>query len=492
MTNDRRWAIAFAVAALVLSVPAPCAAAPSDVDVSVDELMGALGVDDLPARYVILVDRSGSTAFGRFDAAVDAVRGIVGNMGDADHLTLFAFNDELEQLFDARKDEGAEAAVDDLAALTPSGETDIRSALEGAVHALELASDDEPANVLLITDGGQFGPSPFDGDAWAGVRERGRTVTDGHLLNAYAVPMNDADGAALMKEVFPRTVTPKLPPGQFATSLRNIKRDMARRKAAAYLRTDQAVVDAEVLGPVTIGGDTATVRVRLTSRSTRLPMTVTALRLDIGDLPLRASGASAPIEVPPMGTNTVELTARRTGRPVPGLGRAPEWHGRLTVSADVTSPWTHAAAGLGVALRPALETRPAPVTVVRGPRIRVGVAILALAAAAALALAVLLLRRARQAALIGTLLIQQPEMPAPYALTLNGRRRRMRFPARRSARAMAGTGTVRARKVRPSPENGWEPELRIKFRRDGGRDKGECRAGQTETILQTDFTYHRK
>ena len=495
ITKARRRAAGLAVAllpVLVAGLPGrPSFATPPGGDPTAAEVVNSLDVDSLPARYVVLVDRSASTSGDRFSTAVESVREIVGSMAAADHLTLIAFNDKLVQLFDGQVDEGASAAVDRLGALVPEHKTDIRAALAQAVETLESAPADQPANVLLITDGKEYGPSGFRrSGVWSQVCARGARLADQRVVNAYAVPMSDADGDKLLGQVFPGVITPELPPDQFAETLRRIKNRMGRHKASAYLTADNTRVRASVVGPIRITGRTASVPVLLTSESTYVPMSVDALGLTTGGLPLETTARPGPLILRPHQSTTVELTVRRTGWRHVGIGHPPEQDGALGVTAAVATPWHSAAAELDAPLKPTLVTEPQPASVVLGPAVPASYLVVGVLGASAIGLAWFLIARARRTALSGTLLIREPGMAEPYRLILRGGRGRMRFPPRRRSRSLTGGGSVVARQVRRTLGTGTEPELRIAYRHRRRRGRGSCRAGQTETILQTDFTYY--
>lgn len=130
---------------------------PGDLFLSID--LGAdrvAGGPRAPVDLAIVIDRSGSMAGEKLEAARQAARAIVARLGDGDRAALVQYDDRAELLAAlAPLDAEARASIDRaLAAMTPGGGTNLHAGM--ALGQEQLAADagrERLARVVLLSDG---------------------------------------------------------------------------------------------------------------------------------------------------------------------------------------------------------------------------------------------------------------------------------------------------------------------------------------------------
>ncbi len=112
----------------------------------------------VPKDVAVVLDHSSSMRTDdKIDQAKDAVLYVLENLNADDRFTVVAYSDGVESLFDGlvgASTRNVQEAVDKLDAIDARGGTDIHSALQCAMEALQTDKDaDRPAYVLFLTDG---------------------------------------------------------------------------------------------------------------------------------------------------------------------------------------------------------------------------------------------------------------------------------------------------------------------------------------------------
>ncbi|MFW6132729.1 MAG: VIT and vWA domain-containing protein [Planctomycetota bacterium] len=116
------------------------------------------GAKVVPKDVAVVLDHSGSMRTDdKIAQAKRAAAGVIKNLNAEDRFTVIAYSDGVEALFDGLV--GADAArtrtaLEKLDAIDAAGGTDIHSALQAAMKALDVdAAGNRPAYVLFVTDG---------------------------------------------------------------------------------------------------------------------------------------------------------------------------------------------------------------------------------------------------------------------------------------------------------------------------------------------------
>jgi Mg-chelatase subunit ChlD len=148
-----------------------------------------------PVAIAFVIDRSGSMAGVKLDAARRGVREAIAVLGEADRIAIIAYDlkaDVVVQLEEAK----ANATRDKkLAEVSASGGTDFRPALQAARAQLAGATAAKRKLVVFLTDG----ESPFDD-----VKGFGETMTAAKItISTIGVPGNSDD--ELLKQIASKT-----------------------------------------------------------------------------------------------------------------------------------------------------------------------------------------------------------------------------------------------------------------------------------------------
>ena len=431
---------------LILVSPSPAAAEPA---VTRDQVFAALGVDRVPADYVVLVDTSGSMAENdRYGDVRSVLTPFLRGLSASDRIAVYTFDNRpaLRYQGDAARPAAVVAALPD--GPTPGGRTDIGAAIDAGLGVLERDGAAGVATIVMITDG-KHEPPPGSGyatlgsGAWKELRDRAGALTG--TVNAYALPIGARDGAELLGQVVQgTTILDARLVRDLGGYLDRAKQQTRLSKARTALGTDPGrgvtVRWDDVPSGVDLTVGTRTVRATLTSATARLPLTVTGLaaRTSYGEITARP--AVTEVKLPPGGSATidVELAWNPSADLLP-IGRTREEAVDLTLTGTVASPW---AAPLRQSIdlaTPALPDTAARTTATA----RTGWpwVLPALVAGFALALLILWLTiyRRRNPYMPGAVSVRTPDSGAELARFPLQRRR----PVELRSSAMPGSGLIR-------------------------------------------------
>ncbi|WP_033313324.1 VWA domain-containing protein [Streptomyces iakyrus] len=489
---------AFVAASLLALLPFAAPTASADTAPSRAEIYDALGLDEQPADYVVLVDTSGSMANkGRYNTVRSTLRQFLDGLSAKDHIALFTFDSSTEPRYVGSGGD-TDAIMSRLpASPDPDGETDVGSALNSALGELEREDAAEVASVVLLTDGEHSPPKgsrypKSTGAAWTDLYERAQDIGKGTELAGYALPLGDgATGAELLGEVVDDTTV--LRPDSIEDLGGYLKRagDGARaRKAGLLLAGDEGegITASWSDGPRRdITGGSVTARLTLRSTARHVPLSVSGLDVSVPGDDLRISGLPSSVTLGPGESRTFPVRVRGTlpDGPLP-FRRDRDTDARLSVAGRVSSDWERPLAAdvrLDVPRRVQVTGAPLPL------RATVGSAALLPALLTGM-FAVLLAcwlrwRRTNRPRLSGELLLTPVYGgQLPDRIQLNGRRVDLR------PHAIGGRGSVRGR--RRSTEQGPRVDLRIRYTPDGsaGRESdATCGPGGQVVVNGVSFTY---
>ncbi|WP_394617041.1 VWA domain-containing protein [Lentzea sp. JNUCC 0626] len=315
------------------------------VDPSAEDVYRALGVQDTPTDYVLLVDTSGSMAENRrYDDVRDNLRTFLGKLEERDQVTLITF-DVLPSVLHTGSPSGAVAAIDKMPAVPKGLGTDIGRALDTALAVLEGGKPGQSGAVVLITDGIAQPPADSryradNGPEWTKLAERGQALAA--RASGYVVPVVSGEsGTGQMMTVVPNTVV--LPfaggVGGFLDRLQEqVKRGNARRALG-----DDAKAGVKASWELPGGADLSeTVEVTLVLESTarKMPLDLRNLRAELDGVPGELTGLPDRVELAPGERRELALTLSSTEAGWTRLGRAEvPARAKLTFEADAGTPW---------------------------------------------------------------------------------------------------------------------------------------------------------
>jgi Ca-activated chloride channel family protein len=133
--------------------------------------------DGTPRRPVcvqVVLDRSGSMAGERLEAARRALRALVDRLGPQDSLGIVAFDDAVQVVLPAAPLRTKEAARHAIAAISPGGLTNLSAGLLRGLQEARRAAGPAGATLLLLSDG-HANAGETDADRLAGVAAAART-----------------------------------------------------------------------------------------------------------------------------------------------------------------------------------------------------------------------------------------------------------------------------------------------------------------------------
>ena len=476
----------------LVAIGGPAAAAPP-APATLDEVYAALGVDRIPADYVVMVDVSGSMQQGgRYAAVKDSLRTFFAALAPDDQLTLGAFADSVQIVHQGPAGRSPDKLVDLLPATATGAKTDIGAAIETTVNQLRRKDAPGIATVVLLSDGEQDPPRgsayPFDsGYAWDQL-----TSAVSHLrktsLQAYAVPLAGATGARLLGKAFPNTQVLNLSSIDQLTSRLEQPKAAARAAKARSVLGDDPVrpVQVEWVGLRAIGAGRTVLTVRFRSATRHLPLTVTDISVRTGDSALHATARSKSVELPPGGTATVNVVVDWDAgplriAPLSTVARSVS----MTLQAEVRSRWSSV---LATNLSTTLDARLAGAQVDANLSAQRGSIWWWLFGALVLAVVLLGLARLRHRRLrpnlLGTLRTVLPD-GSVRRLPLNGQAMQIN----QATMGLRGYGDVRM--SRPTVRS-TVLVLAIAYSPDGsvgGRETKLCEPGETATVSGVEFAW---
>jgi hypothetical protein len=352
-----RWVIAVTLAVvLALGVLAPAAAAQPPAPTQQD-VFGLLGIDDVPADYVVLIDISGSMSTdGRYDKVRDTLGSFLAGTTSLDHVAVYTFDDSVSLRYSGPGGQPS-AVLAQLPSGPGSGGTDIGGAIAGALGELERSDAASVGSVVLLTDGENAPPAgaqystDFDTTAWPGLTDRVKKLTgSGHSIQGYALPLGTVKtGAELLGRVIPGALV--VAPGvqDIGGFLDRAKHGVRVEKAKHSLAADLGkgvVVEWPPATELDAQDGHATATVTLRSQLTKVPVTVTDPTVSMADAP----GVTAALLSPPSPIGlkpgegvpvVVGLSWSPDAGPLPYEHRA-DIKPVVTIGGAVTSPWTQA------------------------------------------------------------------------------------------------------------------------------------------------------
>ncbi|MEH0932249.1 vWA domain-containing protein [Micromonospora sp. CPCC 205558] len=490
-----RRTVAAAAAALtavtMICLPvAPAAGTPANSD----EVYAALGVNQVAADYVVMVDVSRSMRDGgRYEQVRRALRSFLAALAPDDRVALVTFADSARVVHDGPAGRAPDQLVAKLPRTADGRYTDIGAAIETSLRLLARNGVPPIATVVLLTDGRHDPPVgsayPFEqGYAWNELVRSGRSLKKASLT-AYAVPLTGSTGAPLLARVYPgaKLLAP--------TSIDRLGGQLEQPKASARAAKARSVLGADVSHGVQVvwpaeagrlGAGRTRLEVRLRSTTTKVPLVVDHLVVRSDRPDVRLSVPGGPVELPAGGTAIVPVTVDWDAGPrrVAPLARVTA-DAALTLDGEVDSAWAEVLTDeLGLSFAPRLDGGPTRGTF-SAQRGSIWWWSLGAALLAALAAAGWWGRgRRRQPALAGTLRFRDAS-GGDRDLVLSGRRTAITA----DSTGLPGYGEVTAR--RPSV-GASEVRLVIGYSRDGSaaaREVGTCGPEETVELGGVDFTW---
>ncbi|GAA1750669.1 vWA domain-containing protein [Luedemannella helvata] len=367
--NHIRVAVAAAVLAAVPLVGVGTAAA-SAPPVTVEDLYAALSVRDVPAEYVILVDVSSSMQDGvdLYNPVRRHLREFLANLSEIDHVTVIPFAEaaQTRRVVEGQVGRQPDRLLRGLPATAEGRETDMGTAMEKAVARLARPGRPAIAAVFMLTDG-RHTTLPGSGSAyptasgrqWNRLRDAADKMiaTKQHFSAYFTLLGRNASGregrgcasysaGELRSNPFCRVFHDgaALAPATVSDLDRRLnapRTAVLAAKVRAALGEDprRAVAVRWSSAAVRFVSGTATARVAL-SNPTRLPLTVSDLRVDTpgGDVTARLSATG--VELAPHATTTVDVTLTwAAGRSYSPATLVPI-HRRSRLTATVESPFS--------------------------------------------------------------------------------------------------------------------------------------------------------
>lgn len=227
-----------------LGVPSPVVAEPA---VSRDQVFAALGVDRVPADYVVLVDTSASMVAGnRYGQVRRVLLPFLEGLSDSDQVALYTFDSRPALRYQGGAANPAVIAGTLPDGPTPGGRTDIGAAVDAGLDVLERDGAAGVATIVMITDGDHDAPGGSayaapGSRAWTALGQRAAALTG--TVHAYALPIGARDGAELLGSVVPATtVLDAKSVRDLAGYLDRAKAQTRLGKAAAALQGDRGRV----------------------------------------------------------------------------------------------------------------------------------------------------------------------------------------------------------------------------------------------------------
>jgi Mg-chelatase subunit ChlD len=340
-----RLLAAFAALAVGTLVAAPAHATPA----TLPEVLDRLGVNSVPADYVVMVDTSASMqANRRYDTVKANLRAFFAALAPDDQVALGTFADAANVVYQGPAGRSPDALIAKLPPTASGGNTDIGAAIESIVHLLQRPQAPAIATVVLLTDGQHDPPtgSPYpytQGYAWDRLTDAAKALRK-QSFNAFAVPLAGATGAPLLAKVFPgaRVVDP--------TSIDQLGAQLELPKAAARIAKARSIVgdDAgrgvEVRWPADvgkIGAGRTELTVHLRSIAAHVPLVVRDLHARSSDGTVRVSSADNLVELEPGRSKPVRIAVEwdpgpRRAAPLSTVSRQVD----LELLGTVDSPWS--------------------------------------------------------------------------------------------------------------------------------------------------------
>lgn len=476
----RRWVAVVAMAIPALAVGAVVLAsgsASADVPQATrEEVFAALGVDDVAADYVVIVDTSASMLTDdRYAEVGFALREFYAALAPGDIVTLIPFQGTAEPMPALPAGRNPDELVAQLPPDADGANTDIGRALAAALDVLERPGGPTVATVVLLTDGEHIpepgSEFPFEeGFSWTELAARAEAVArTKESLAAFGIPLADATGVGLMRTVFAGAEVLEIDSvGELTQRLDGPKQRSRDAKARSLLASD-VEGGVEVVWPTVAAppNGSASFVLGLRSGTSHVPMQVSEMAITSTNpafsIELNVDGA---VSLPAGGQVDLPVKIHWSSGP-------PSWWPRAEVRADSTlalsatieSEWSQVLGQLGISFQPQLLGDSDDVAV-RGNSGRPVLWLSALIAVTAVTAAIcIFLYIQRNPALTGWLAAYQ-RGEDKGSIKLTGRR--VRLPGSRLR--VEGDGHVRGRMVKAN-DGSRQLAVSVTFRRKGNPTK---------------------
>lgn len=234
-----------------------------------------------------------------YPRVVDAVERFAESAGSNDHLSLLTFDAVPNLRYSDTVDAGEVVAALPDEAVGPA--TDVGAALAAALDRLERPDASDIQLLVFLTDGEHSPPagsrfSTTSGPVWEALRERGEAAAERRRLQVYGAGLEDrgATDIALVQQVFADTRLNSLPADQLESFFDEIVLAARIEKLREPLQEelDSGALRVEASRSSFSLSETATVKVRVTSPLTKLPVSVQPLAVGVVGAP---AGTSAEI-----------------------------------------------------------------------------------------------------------------------------------------------------------------------------------------------------
>ncbi|MGC5031781.1 vWA domain-containing protein [Micromonospora sp. DT229] len=485
-----------ALLAALLLAGAPTFAAPvRAASPSLDDVYGQLGIDEVAADYLILIDMSGSMQDGGlYDGVRRGLREFVAALAPRDNISLISFAEKAEVIWSGPVGRNPDAVVGKLPAKPTGRYTDIGAGIAKAVDLLEKPGGSPIASVVLLTDGRH---DPKRGSAFpltGGYAWRELTTRAGKLpqqITPFAVQLRGANGAPLLRKVFPDAQILRSGTVDQLTERLDLPKAATRAAKARSLLAEELSAEVRVEWPpaaTILRHGTNTLPLTLQNTAQHIPVEVSDLVLRSESPGLSAQVATGTTSIPPGGTVSVAVSVTWDAGPASWRpSQVVTTQLPLTLEARIGSSWSETLAReLKVDFRPTLSgaTTTLPASAQRGSPVPWTVAAAMVLALVGLALLVLWLRANP---VPGGILTATPLDPTVTGGSMPLLKRRAVISAR--SLGIKGSGSVvgRRRSIRSS-----RIHLVIAYSQDGSvenRHTGECEPRKPVVINKVRFTW---
>lgn len=405
--------VTIAITAMLGIVAAPAVATPS----TEEEVYRALGVDEVAAEYVILIDTSASMQQGSdlYNVVKQSLRGFLAALSKTDKVALVTFDSTARLDFHGLAGDVPDDLIAKLPQTATGKNTDIGRALEKAVEILQ-SSTVPIATVVMFTDGLHDPPprSPYpysSGGSWRTLSQSAALIQKESLVG-YSVPLKGETDAGLLKTIVPAATVLSMSSVSQLTSILEVPRQASRAAKARSRLGDDTGRGIVIAWPTKLlnlsAGEN---RTRLTIRSTtnRIPLDVSGLTVTSSDDRIRVRLDTDRLTLRPGEQKQVGLVVSWDAGPdtwVPFTVQ--RISAKLTATGAVESPWSAVLQNLQVAFKPRIEQTVQPVTgAAQRGRLMVWAIVLAVSILAAIVF-LGIRRRAANPPMFGRLLAASP------------------------------------------------------------------------------------
>lgn len=496
--RSRSLVAAAAVATIAFAAAATAFAAPEQVTLA--DVERALNVDAVPVDYVVVVDTSGSMqSSGLYPQVQGALGSFLKGLKPTDHLSLLTFDSAATLRFTGAVGGDPLAAINQLPPTATGQRTDIGSGIEAGLAELERPDANAVGAIVLLTDGlVDTNPGSIYSNAaapaWGDLRSRAANIATRHQVASFALALQPATDAALLKNVFPSTLVVAIPSDQVGAYLGRVAAELTRQKTIQVLQPDLAnSVTAAWSGDLSrldLSRGSGDAQVTITSNFKNVPLTISGLTATpTGDIGVTVTGLPESIDLQPGQSRSfpVHVTFPTVGGFAFGE-RSVTRTGSLAVTGAASSPWQQViTSDLGLPFTPTLASAPTPLTghgSTGWSWTTLGAFPLALLV---LGLLVMAVRRARRPRLVGSLeLLHEGQVVSEFPL--GGKVLKLGKGAR-SVPGQPLAGSVTALRRRDEYDDSLETGVSVEAKSNGARGKGRLFNGDSLDVGNITITY---